>query len=58
MNVFNMSDKIIIISDLMFPVPPLPDCLLTFMKVGCRLPPLELIPALPAEMTLNLAPAH
>jgi hypothetical protein len=58
MNVFNVSDKIAVISDLMFPVTPLPDCLLIFIKMGSRLPPLEFLPALPAEMTLNLTPAH
>lgn len=58
MNVFNMSDEIAVISDLMFPVTPLPDCLLTFIEMGRRLPPFELLPALPAETTLNLTPAH
>jgi hypothetical protein len=57
MNVLYMSDKIAIISDLMFPVTPLPDCLLTFIEMGRRLPPFEFIPALPAEMTLDPAPA-
>ena len=57
-NVFNVSDKIAVISDLMFPVTPLPDCLLTFVEMCSRLPPFELLPALPAEMTLNLTPAH
>ena len=58
MDVFNVSDEIAIISDLVLPVPPLPDCLLTFMKMRCRLLPLELILALPAEMTLDLPPSH
>jgi len=58
MNVFNMSDKIAVISDLMFPVPPLPDCLFTFIKVGRCLPPFEILPTVPAEITLDLAPAH
>ena len=58
MNVLNMSDKIAIISDLMFPEAPLPDCLLTFIEMGCRLASLEFISALPAEMNLDLAPAH
>ena len=58
MNVFNMPDEIAIISDLMFPVPMLPDCLFSFMKMRCRLLSLELIPSAPAEMTFDLAPAH
>ncbi len=38
-----MPDEIAIISDLMFPVTMLPDCLLSFIKMRCRLPSLELV---------------
>ena len=58
MNIFNMPEKIAIISDLMFPVTALPNCLLTFIKIISRLASLEFISALPCKMTFNLPPAH
>jgi len=58
MDIFNVPDKIGIISDLVFPVTPLPDCLLAFIEMGGRLTPLEFIPASTAEMALDLTPAH
>ena len=58
MNVFNMPDEIAIISDLMFPVPMLPDCLLAFINIRGRLPSFELVSTAPAETALDLSPAH
>ncbi|MDA8423968.1 MAG: hypothetical protein M0Z89_11600, partial [Nitrospiraceae bacterium] len=46
------------IPDLMFPVPMLPDCLLSFMNMRFRLPSLELVSTAPAEMALDLSPAN
>lgn len=54
----HMPDKIATISDLMFPITMLPDRLLAFMKMRCRLTALEFISTLPAEMALDLAPPH
>ena len=58
MNVFDVSDEIAVIPDLMFPVTPLPDCLLAFSDMSGGLLPFELCRAMPAEMTLDLTPSH
>jgi hypothetical protein len=58
MNIFDMTDKIAVISDLMFPETALPDSLFSFIKLRCRLPSSELFPAMPAEVTLDLAPSR
>jgi hypothetical protein len=58
MNILDMADKIAIISNLMFPEAALPNCLFSFIKMRRSLPPFEPFPAMPAEVTLDLAPSH
>jgi len=58
MNIFNVLDEVILISDLMFPKTVLPDRLFACTKGGLRLTTLAFIMVFPAEITLYLPPSH
>ena len=56
MYILDMLDKVEVVSDLMFPIAMLPNCLFAAVLVTDRLATLELNAVMSAEITFDLPP--